>query len=144
MTKPNWYAEKWTDAENIEVANSKIAGAAASMITRTELYINYSGDDFKGLRVRTKNSSGSWEDTAKLAQFTEKFPFFQPIRGDGFCGLHSGIVGTLAKCVDDPYHFKQFKDNLTKWSDNLPADKKSIDGSSVFPYLPNPRTSKVF
>ena len=97
MTKPNWYAEKWTDAENIEVANSKIAGAAASMITRTELYINYSGDDFKGLRVRTKNSSGSWEDTAKLAQFTEKFPFFQPIRGEGFCGLHSGIVGTLAK-----------------------------------------------
>ena len=100
-------------------------GEAASMITRTELYINYSGDDFKGLRVRTKNSSGSWEDTAKLAQFTEKFPFFQPIRGDGFCGLHSGIVGTLAKCVDDPYHFKQFKDNLTKWPDNLPADKKA-------------------
>ncbi len=124
MTKPNWYAEKWTDTENTEMANSKKDGAAASMITGAGFYINYYKHDFKGLGVRTKNSSGSWEDTAKLAKFTEKFPFFQPIRGDGFCGLHSGIVGTLAKCVDDPYHFKQFKDNLAKWPDNLPADKK--------------------
>jgi hypothetical protein len=125
MTKPNWYAEKWTDDENTELADSKNNGAAASRITRAGFYINYCGGDFKGLGVRTKNSSGSWEDTAKLAQFTEKFPFFQPISGDGFCGLHSGIVGTLAKCVDNPYHFKQFKDNLTKWPDNLPADKKA-------------------
>ena len=125
MTKPNWYAEKWTDTENTELADSKNNGAAASRITRAGFYINYCGDDFKGLGVRAKNSSGSWEDTVKLAKFTEKFPFVQPIRGDGFCGLHSVIVGTLAKCVDDPYHFKQFKDNLTKWPDNLPADKKA-------------------
>jgi len=125
MTKPNWYAEKWTDAENKEMADSKTQGAAASMITRTGVYINYYGDDFKGLGVRAKNSSDSWEDTEKLARFTKKFPFFQPIKGDGFCGLHSGIVGTLAKCVDDPYHFKQFKDNLAKWLDDLPADKKA-------------------
>jgi hypothetical protein len=107
-----WLATDWNETENDLWVNEqskkdqyKDAGHIASKITITKKYNNFSN---KGL-----------EDVA------EKFPLYQQVQGDGFCGLHAGIIASLVKCVDDRYYFDNLKTRLNEWKENITEEYKS-------------------
>jgi len=117
MSKPSkdqnsWYQPKWSHEDDKSDSDNKSAGAIASKVTRTDSYIKSS----------RRNLIENHQEV--IEELADNFPFFQEIKGDGFCALHTSIVGILAKCVDDVESFKKFKNNLKKWKGELKGDNK--------------------
>lgn len=118
MSKPSkdqksWYQPKWSNEDDKSDAVNKKAGAIASKVTRTDSYIKSS----------RRNLIENHQEV--IEELADNFPFFQEIKGDGFCALHASIVGILAKCVDDVDSFGKFKENLEKWADGLKGANKA-------------------
>lgn len=113
--KQNWFAE-WNKTEESSYKQYISKGAAASKITTTESYIECEKE--KSI-IGVTSTQGE-----KQRNFIKNFPYFQQIQGDGFCALHSSIVGILAKCVDNKEKFDEFKEKLEKW-----RKEKNLDHS---------------
>jgi hypothetical protein len=117
MSKPSkdqnsWYQPKWSREDDKSDSDNKRAGAIASKVTRTDSYIKSS----------RRNLIENHQEVIK--ELADNFPFFQEIKGDGFCALHASIVGILAKCVNDVESFEKFKNNLEKWKGELKGYNK--------------------
>lgn len=117
--KQSWYQPKWSREDDKSDSDNKKAGAIASKVTRTDSYIKSS----------RRNLIENHQEV--IEELADNFPFFQEIKGDGFCALHASIVGILAKCVDDDESFDEFKDNLKKWADGLKGANRAEDKETV-------------
>ena len=99
LIENKWFARKWGDEEKSALAAEKGdgMGATALKVIPAEKYVGDSGN-YRGVSEATG-----------LQTVKTNFPLFQSVRGDGICGLHSGIIASLTKCVGDRYYFDQFK-----------------------------------
>lgn len=124
MSKPSkdqksWYQPKWSREDDKSDSDNKRAGAIASKVTRTDSYIKSS----------RRNLIENHQEV--IEELANNFPFFQEIKGDGFCALHASIVGILAKCVNNVESFDKFKENLKKWVGELKGANKEEEKEAV-------------
>lgn len=114
--KQNWFAE-WNLEEQEDYLRNRTKGVAASKITTTKSYIECK---------KAESTIGVISAQSQKAEnFIKDFPYFQQIQGDGFCALHSSIVGILAKSVNNKEKFDEFKENLNRW-----GNERNLDNSS--------------
>ncbi len=124
MSKPSkdqksWYQPKWSNEDDKSDAVNKKAGSIASKVTRTDSYIKSS----------RRNLIENHQEV--IERLSDNFPFFQEIKGDGFCALHASIVGILAKCVDNVESFGKFKNNLKKWVGGIKGANRAEAAETV-------------
>lgn len=119
-----WYADKLNkqDVKEIKAMANKENNVVATKIINISSIIR-KDTDFRDLNV--KNSP------KKLEALKENFPYYQIIKGDGLCGLHSIIVGILAKCADNNSNLKDFRKNLENYPSSIKDSARKSEAQQV-------------
>jgi len=89
-TDKKWYQQDagFQGWETISIRTSEDPNITLAQTSKTTSYIN------------SFNNPDS-QEKALIKTTEEKLPFFQQVRGDGFCGAYSIITGIFIKCLND-------------------------------------------